>query len=239
MKIYNANGEAINDLCENRWFGKSAGFLGDSITQANSDTTSKAYYKYIESDLGFAECVSYGISASTISSERYPMCDRYEDMDDDHDIVFVFGGTNDFHFSVPLGEWYTVSDGQRSFNVTDTTFRGALNKLCLGLIDKYGGKKVVLMTPTHRYTFQSQKTEFQMNDAGLWFEDYVKCIREAASIFSLPLIDLYSESGLFPYVQSNSTLYFEKTSGDKLHPNTAGHARLAKIIEGHLLTMIP
>lgn len=239
MKIYNAKGVAVNDVCENKWLGKSAGFLGDSITEAGASTTGKAFFKYIESDLGFSECVGYGISASTISDMRYPMCDRYADMSSNHDVVFVFGGTNDFHFGVPLGEWYTVDEDTRTLNTDSSTFRGALNKLCLGLIDKYVGKNVILLTPTHRYTFNSQATEFQKNRSGIWFEEYVQCIREASSIFSIPLIDLYAESGLFPYVQSNATKYFEQTSGDKLHPNTAGHARMAKVIERYLKNMEP
>lgn len=49
--------------------------------------------------------------------------------------------------------------------------------------------------------------------------------------FSLPVIDLYSVSGMQPNVEEQNKLYFF----DGLHPNDLGHKRLAKIIEKYLI----
>lgn len=62
-------------------------------------------------------------------------------MDDDADLIYVFGGTNDFGTDVKLGEF----DDSR-----ENTFCGALNILCEGLSQKYSAKTIVFITPLYR-----------------------------------------------------------------------------------------
>ena len=213
-----------------QWKGKKANFLGDSITHGVG--TTRTYHQYLQSSLSLVASRNYGISGSSITDRNTPMHSRCLTMDDDADIVFVFGGTNDFFFAVPLGEWYTLSGTTRNLNKDTTTFKGALNTLCCNLINKYPSKQIILMTPLHRNTFGEQPTEYQTNSIGLYVEDYVNCVIEAGKIHSIPVIDLYSESGLRPSESASCNLYF--TSGDKLHPTATGHERIAKLIESKL-----
>jgi hypothetical protein len=57
-------------------------------------------------------------------------------MDDDADLITVFGGTNDFNANSPIG---TIAD------TASTTFYGSLHILIEGLIDKYPSKAIAFI----------------------------------------------------------------------------------------------
>ena len=58
-------------------------------------------------------------------------------------------------------------------------------------------------------------------------------MKAAAKHWSCPVIDLFGESGLLPMNDSYAK-YFANSKRDRLHPNTAGHRRLADLIEAKL-----
>ena len=62
--------------------------------------------------------------------------------------------------------------------------------------------------------------------------DNHNAIKEAGKIYSIPVLDLYSESGLFPRNAANAAIYFH--ASDKLHPNATGHRVIADVIMGFL-----
>ena len=67
------------------------------------------------------------------------------------------------------------------------------------------------------------------NARGLFFDEYVKAIKEVGNVWAVPVIDLNSLSGLFPLYDAGAQM-FNKMDTDRLHPNDAGHARMAKTI---------
>ena len=233
MAVYDLSGTEIQGKNVNeQWVGKKAAFLGDSITYGVR--TTKTYWQYLQDMLDLASVSGYGVDGSTVSSKSNPMYGRITNIASDNDVAFLFGGTNDFYGNVAMGDWYTTSGGTRTFDETVTTFRGALNHTLLMLIDKFPTKNIILLTPIHRNTFQTQLTDMQSNTQGLYLEDYVDAVREAGSIFSVNVIDLYHDSGLFPYDSDNATAYFNTANSDKLHPNATGHERIAKCIAAHM-----
>lgn len=226
-------------------------FLGDSITYGVS--TTKRYLDYIAEATG-AEVHGYGVDGAQ-SDRLLSQLDRLDnDVKEEFDILFILIGTNDFYGGVPLGNFFTETKEKvpveydsenrpvkyaerkkREFVFDDSTFSGRLNK-ALGFIkEKYPTKRVILLTPLHRaYAYfgggNVQQNELYANSAGEFFETYVETIRRAADIWSVELIDLYRESGLFPLSEKHAELFFNKDKEDSLHPNASGHKKMAEVI---------
>ncbi len=204
---------------------KKINFLGDSITEGVGTTEkSKIYLNLLKDECHLAEARNYGKSGTRIA-RQIDMTDdpfdqdflmRAEKMDDDADIIVVFGGTNDFgHGEVALG---IMED--RSVH----TFYGAMHALCRLLIEKYTGKTIVFMTPLHRRC-EGAETNVSKHKgiAARPLLDYVKAIREVCEYYSLPILDLYASSG----ISGNVPAYCERFIPDGLHPNDAGHRVIA------------
>ena len=124
---------------------------------------------------------------------------------------------------------------KRSFVFDEHTFKGRLNNLFAFLKNEYPDKRIVLLTPLHRaYAFfggdNVQPNELYANAIGEYFDSYVNAVRQAADIWAVELIDLYRESGLFPLNDKHAEMYFNKSSEDSLHPNAAGHKKIARAI---------
>lgn len=138
-------------------------------------------------------------------------------MDDDADIVVVFGGTNDFgHGDAPLGDFKDREN---------TTFYGACHVLFRKLIEKYLGNQIVVITPLHRVNEDNPCGKHKPSKVGT-LKDYVKAIREVAEYYSLPVLDLFATSGLQPNIKAIKENYMP----DGLHPNDAGHEIIANKI---------
>lgn len=98
----------------------------------------------------------------------------------------------------------------------------------------YPTKQIVVMTPVHRALFASgdkniQPDEMYENARGIFFDEYVKAIKETGNVWAVPVIDLNSLSGLFPLYDAGAQM-FNKPDTNRLHPNDAGHSRMAKTI---------
>lgn len=214
--------------------GKKINFLGDSITEgAAASCKEKIYHQVMKEKYGLAEARNYGIGGTRIarqskksSEEKFDrdFCMRVDEMSPDADIVIVFGGTNDFgHGDAPIG----------SFDDRDVyTFYGACHVLMQMLIEKYIDSVIVIATPLHRVGDTNPKGE-NKETAIAPLKRYVEVIREVAEYYSLPVVDLYSISGLQPELP----VIKEKYCNDGLHPNDAGHAIIAERIGNFLLSL--
>lgn len=201
--------------------GKKVNFLGDSITQGVGTSGESARYTDVfarEAELAVMR--NYGISATRIANQQkvesdideLSFCQRFDQMDDDADMVVVFGGTNDYdHGDAPFG---TFDDR------TPETFCGACHFLMRGLIEKYPDKTIVFMTPLHR------EKEFE----GRPLKDYVDIIKETAEYYSIPVVDLFAVAGIQPALEVQKKAYCP----DGLHPNDAGHKRIAMRLKAYL-----
>lgn len=228
------------------WHGKEVGFIGDSITAGVG--TNKTYHQYLSETIGIIN-YQQAVSGAQISS----MLDYAKQLKVSHpdlDAVFLFGGTNDFNNSVPIGDFYTIKQtktnkngqmvtlNQRVINMDHSTFKGRLNNLASYLKSNFPDSQIIFMTPLHRAfaTFGStnvQPDETFANTKGLFIDDYVQAVREACNLWSITCIDLYQDSGLYP-LDSNYYKYFANNETDHLHPNNKGHKRLAKVIASKL-----
>ena len=205
--------------------GKKANFLGDSITEGvGTSQASKIYLNRVQAALGLACARNYGIGGTRIAPQHFgqpergpSFLERYAEMAPDADLVVVFGGTNDYgHGDAPVG---------RFEDRTPATFYGACHLLMQGLIQRYPKATIVFLTPLHRLS-EDQPSPGN----GLPLSAYVAIIKEVAGYYALPVLDLYAVSGIQPNVPVIQAQYCP----DGLHPNDAGHARIASRLAGFL-----
>ena len=208
--------------------GLKINFLGDSITAgAGASSQDKVYHAVLAKETGLMKARNYGIGGTRYAVQKGTInifkddyvdvnsfCERFNKMDDDADVVVVFGGTNDYgHGDAPLG---TFSDR------TPDTFYGACHYLFSGLIRKYLGKTIVIMTPLHRLNELIIPEEKKSGDYGN-LKVYTNIIKEVAEFYSLPVLDLFAASGLQPAIKEIQENYLP----DGLHPNDKGNAVIA------------
>jgi len=223
----------MKEECVMNWNGKVINFLGDSITQGVGASSKETNYVSQTGEiLNLAAANNYGISATRIAPRKISMdpkidsrwfATRVPEMDPDADGIVVFGGTNDFgHGDAPLG---AMSD------TTEDTFYGAMKILCEKLIEKYPGKPIVILTPLHRSSEdQILGDGGNKMPLGQPLSAFAQAEREVAAYYSLPVLDLWSMSGLQPKVP----VIKEKYMPDGLHPSDAGHRLIAERLSAFL-----
>ena len=213
---------------------KKINFLGDSITEgAGSSCREKRFTNLIAINTG-AICNNYGIGGTRIAEQLTPSIDsvwdktfesRVAEMDPDADYIIVFGGTNDFgHGDAPLGTMY---------DRTTKTFYGALHSLYISLIEKYPTAKIGIITPLHRCNEDNMRGDGNKAQDVATLKTYVEIIREVAEYYSLPVLDLFKNSGLQPKIPVIKETYMP----DGLHPNDNGYEILADKITKFIETL--
>lgn len=210
-------------------------FLGDSIT-AGSGASSQAHrYTDVFARMFGAKVNNYGIGGTRIARQQTvtqdiidcDFCQRMEEMDETADAVVVFGGTNDFgHGNAPIG----TPDDRSPY-----TFYGACHTLMRGLAERYVGKPVAVITPLHRLGENSPAGDGTgrrgSNTAPL--AEYRRILMEVAAYYAIPVLDLYTVSGIQPAVAACR----ERLMPDGLHPSDEGHAMIARKIGCFLQTL--
>ncbi len=205
-------------------------FLGDSITQGcGASSVEKRYTDLIASKYG-AIVKNYGIGGTRIAVQtnefsylphNADFVTRVDQMDDDADLVIVFGGTNDYeHGDAPVG----------TFDDRDPyTFYGALHTLCQKLLLKYPSSRIAFITPLHRC---NEFTVYPDKDGNpkRTLKEYVEIIREITEYYSIGIIDLYRTSQIQPNIEENKVMFMP----DGLHPNDAGYEILTDRITSYI-----
>lgn len=209
-----------------KWSLKKWGVVGDSITELNF-RTSKNYHGYIADEI---KCLvsNYGVSGTgwrtpNSAGTGRPIYERISAMDSTLDLVTVFAGTNDWgQTGIPLvlGAFGDTNPSASLYGAIDNTLKQ--------LVDKYPTKKIAVFTPLPRGDAFNGP-----NSAGIYLSQVADAIIQVSDKYSIRSLDLYRGSGLFPWNDAANEYYFKavgQTSGDRLHPNDAGHADLADII---------
>jgi len=242
----------IDKTSNSQWQGKRVAYLGDSMTQKSKDGTNTIYWEYLSELLGIEPYV-YGISGNQWDGIYKQALKLREEKGTAVDAILIFAGTNDYNHGVPIGKFYSETTKETNYNgntVTrkyrtllenDSTFCGRINKVMAFLKSNFPEQQIIIMTPVHRaYAKFNEKNvqpeENYANEQGLYLDSYVDALKQAASYWAVPLIDLYSVSGLYPLVDSQAK-YFNNAATDRLHLNALGNYRLAKTIQYHLLAL--
>ena len=193
------------------WSGKTGNFLGDSITYMG------LYTERLSKKSGIV-VNNYGISGTTYSNINgtNPFYTRVNGMSEDCDFIFVFGGTNDWGLSAPIG---TFSDTE-----TDT-FYGGLNATFSALRTKYPTKPIFVSTILQRNLASGlgQATGMMTNSHEKSIFDFNNAIKEVAGRYGCTVVDGCNESGI---IYENLDTY----TSDRLHLNDVGAERFAQFI---------
>lgn len=236
------------------WAGKRVGYIGDSVTDPHNSASYNKYWTLLQHWLGITPYV-YAISGREWNDVPHQALQLQKDHGDSIDAILIFMGTNDYNSSIPLGCWFVekqvsvesahgqpkapVRVKQRTLSMDANTFRGRIN-LAMSLLKKiYPTKQIVLLTPLHRgyATFSDknvQPDESHQNLCGEYIDAYVAVVKEAGNVWSVPIIDLNALCGLYP-LEPAQQQYFNNPQTDQLHPNDAGHRRIAQTLFYQLL----
>ena len=219
----------------NTWNGKKAVFLGDSITAGSwYNPILKTWenmtenWTYWVSKLCGMTYKNYGIGDTHVSGAynsgdgskaEQAFTNRYSDMDDDADVVFVMGGTNDWFpdhtDTAPFGD---ISD------TTDVSFCGAIRVLCEGLIKKYNGKQIFFLTPI------CNANQLSVNPTtGKTLKEYCDAITEICGMYSIEVINTHVNAPLHFMIAENANKYCSQQDGST-HPNDLGQKLLGEYI---------
>ncbi len=237
-----------------QWEGKKVGILGDSMSDPRLGVTTKRFYNYL-SDLIGIDPYPYATNGFQWKDLVANATRMKAEHPDDLDAIFIWVGTNDFNSSRPIGDFFTETVEEVNVNgrmekrkkrthiLDESTLAGSINLLLSYLKTNFPTQQIVILTPIHRAfaTFGSsnvQPSEEYANGAGLYLDDYIHAIRKSGDVWAVPVIDLYSLSGLFPLEQSHDR-YIADPDSDRLHPNDEGHYRLARTLQYQLMSLPP
>lgn len=220
-------------VAKSTWLqGKRVAWYGDSIVAGKDfDDIVCSHYGMILFD--------YGINGSTMgfasdgSDERNATCWRIL-TNAQFDLVIVSAGTNDFEYA-----WQPMGDMS---STAASTFYGALHRACQRALTGQKGNLVVFTTPIKRgqpfadgaggtYTADGVTlTPDSKNKYGYTLGDYANAIKEVCAYYSIPVLDLYNESQLNPFME-NQQVFFDDVL---THPNATGQKIMARRVIGWL-----
>lgn len=244
-------------VAQNRWNGKKVAIIGDSISDSTRVGTQRCWWEMLSDSLGLTP-ICYAKNGATIQDMQGQAEQARREQEASGrawDLILIFGGTNDFNASLPLGEIYTVrketvnKDGKevelphRSFNTDNATFCGRVNNLLSAVKTHFPQARVLMLSPVHR-AFASfgdtnrQPDELWANLQELYLEDYIHCLGQAGRAWAVPMLDTHIHTQLFPLYPSYDD-YISNKDRDRLHPNTKGHHCIALSVQGYLEHTIP
>ncbi len=202
--------------------------MGDSITEGHgASCVEKRFSEVLMEMAELADINNYGIGGTRIARQQKinpdtivwdenSFCERFDKVEE-ADIIVVFGGTNDYgHGDAPFGTFEDRSPD---------TYCGALHYLMSNMIKKFPKSEIVFVTPLHRADGNNINSS-----NGLTLKPYADMIKQTAEYYSLPVLDLYANSGICPEIQEQNELY----TVDGLHPHDVGYERLAKKLKTFL-----
>ena len=242
----NSGGATPAPSVNNKLAGKKISFVGDSIT--NFGDTSKEYktatgYTFNDTWVGQLLQLTGGtkgsidaISGTTMQATKLTdgsyynvTLGRTELLAEDSDYIFILMGANDLRNDgveghsnnlgtiKPKGSLGTWDNNNTNFR----EFTGAYQLYLEKLLKRHAKAEVVLLTPLKAFSENSEA------DISAVVDKYADRVIEIAKLYGLKYIDT-REVG---FTNFNHQLYYS----DGLHPNKAGHRKLARLVAEKVL----
>ena len=239
-------------LVKHPWTGKKVLFIGDSISDpTDRHNIDKHYYQWLSEWLGITAYIPAVSGWQMKDVETEVRMFQATAPGVQPDMICIMLGTNDYNNGIPIGEWYSEAVEEveaavgepkrvfqrlhRTFLFDESTFKGRINIAVRLLKETFPGTPITFLTPIHRALFDCGNDNYQpeetwQNRCGLYLDAYVDAIKEVANVWSVNVIDLHAVSGFYPILDSDAALFYKDTAIDRLHPNDAGHRRLAEVL---------
>lgn len=239
-------------VLHNEWQGKHVAFLGDSLTADGRyceflcDKLGMTYEKY-----GVSNTEWIHFAQQAIKAYNYQLSKGFV-----YDAVFVFGGVNNYdHGATINGKWFTETSETITNNTTFISkkrtpikngagsIEGAVNWTLEVLKVCFPNSQIIVMTPTHKGLYvngavKSGQGEFYSNANGVFLDEIVAKIKEGATIWGCPVIDLFSLNGAFPVSDAYNS-YVRNKDTDHLHQSNLGNYRIAMTIAAAMMSISP
>lgn len=195
-------------------------FIGDSITEVNL-RTEKNYHQFIADRTGLKN-INLGHSGTGYQDRK----NAFTEIKESPDFITVFLGTNDYGLvGGKTRELGTAKEHKAG------TVAGSIYYTLLQLSNSFPTTPIGVMTPIPRAECNPFKEV--ANSKGYTLGQLTEVIKELASSFSFPVLDLYNESNLRVWNETVNKTFFSLSNGsyDGLHPNAKGHEYLSYMIE--------
>jgi lysophospholipase L1-like esterase len=228
----------------NRFYGKNLIVDGDSITNKNL-RASKNWVDYVMEEIPFGSVKNYAVSgAGFVKNSK--IIDRINNYNSDADVILIMGNMNDGtsgSFTVDGTTYTGLPLGNFTDEPSNNSVYGVMHLICQALITKYPTKAIGFISSTPRGLNGNipNGCTGNANQYGIdgWYMDYLKAEKEVCQHYSIPFLDLYTQSGLRPWDDTHNSLCFkpdgkdgDSYEADKVHPNSIGHKIIAyKIIK--------
>lgn len=194
-------------------------FLGDSITEGCCADKVENNYVSLVGTLLPALTRNYGIGGTRLAHQKIDdgqdlyYASRVDLMDHDADLMFVFGGTNDYgHGNAPLGE---VKDS------TLDSYCGSINVLIDKLLEHYKKERIIFILPLHRINENNPYGDGSKKEISASLNTYISLLVDILNIRGIKYVDFRNDFG-----EAENNPYF----ADGLHPSNEGHRFLAELI---------
>jgi lysophospholipase L1-like esterase len=195
-------------------------FFGDSITEgAGATSQNKCYVERVGQILN-CKVINHGVSGTRFAKQNkssadprwdLDFCYRLKDLNRNADLIFVFGGTNDFgHGDAPIGN--------KEDNTPDT-FYGACNFLASSLLKMYKKEQIIFILPLHRVEEDNPRGEGFKEKPSLTLEGYRNIIKEVLDKYQIKYLDIRDNLG-----RAEDNPLFQ----DGIHPSDEGHELIAQ-----------
>ena len=215
----------VSDRFKGNIYGKKIACLGDSFTYGVATYVAKMNSRYL------SNAKNYGVASSRIVLDAtsggttiQSFLNRYASMDDDADIITVFGGIND-SYDIGAG---VLDIGDINSALDTTTFYGGFKLLVTNLMRKYPDKQIIgIIPPDCQY--------------GQYYIENLPAVQQAErdvyNMYGIPIIDIKKDCFKMSTLAEMVALY--RGSSTDIHPSQAGQEALCDTISAGIRRIIP
>lgn len=197
------------------FFRKKLCVLGDSYARNHCRPYTETWHFLFALKHQMEYC-NYGINGNGLVGRAFqtvPMLERYRQIPEDADYIFVMGGKNDYNIQLDA-----------------KIFRGGLQRLIQGLRDRYPRAEIIFFTPW--------KIAFEDRDDpnSIKLRIYAEIILDVCHSFHVPVFDA-SKSGISVWQPEFRKRYMQGPD-DVSHLNVQGHQMMLKEAESFLKRVV-